>query len=154
MARKSAQENAIINEKVQEMVYSGQFINEFKLEIEAERLQITKKVLKDKCHKFFESIKHELTQDEVHLYYRGCIAKLLLIIQETRCTPTEKTRAISELNKTIESYNTAIKAPEPTAGHSSQMLQLLLRELYSTEEGINLIQRVEHECECIASQVS
>jgi hypothetical protein len=146
MARQTPETKAIIQEQVEELVFSHQLNNDFKLELAAARLHITKKVLKDKCNQFFESIQHDLTTDELHLYYRGCINKLLFIIHQTRCTPTEKTRAISELSKIIESYNNICRPQDNTDGDNDRcMLNGLLRQLYTTPEGLKIIEHVEAE---------
>jgi len=145
MARKSSEELKIINEEVRRIVFNGSWRIPVVQTLVAARLQVRKPDLLRQCEEFHDSLQKKLEDPEIHVLYRGSIAKALEILHDKRGTVTDKQRTISVLNATIKDYLEAIPRESSVSSEETMLLNNLLTKLYASPGGLQLVQQVERE---------
>jgi hypothetical protein len=144
MAKRDLDFQKLINDTVQKMVFMGYARDDLLIKLEAASLNISTRELKRKITEFICENARDIEPEQINLYFKGNINKLIEIIHCRRGTQDEKTRAIKALNDTIKLYlETRTTSEDTPESSNNKLLESILGELYSTPEGIELVERAE-----------
>jgi len=150
MALSPSQKNEEIKKIVRLLVYTGNH-NDLDVVKNAVRklkemgVTISRCRLTDLCEHFYEHQQHALNEEELNLLFRANLYKLQdMLWNKKHISANEVGNLTSKINYTIQFYRELVPLKSDNA-ENNELLDALLRRLYSTPEGIKMIEDIERE---------